>query len=245
MTAALLGLADRLRAFLPAFLVWTPATVGFYVLARVLYRRFPRWWLSPLFLAPVLLLALALGLGAGYAEYMRGAGWLMTLLGPATVAFALPIWEQRAVIRRLWPVLLAGVLAGSLTSVAVSCLLARLVHLPPGLELSLLPRSISTPFALIASGELGGAPNLTAVFVIVTGVGGATFGAALLARLPLASPEAKGAGLGMAAHAAGVAAALRLGRGEGSVAGLVMVLAGIANVLAAPLLAPLLARLPG
>jgi putative effector of murein hydrolase len=95
---------------------------------------------------------------------------------------------------------------------------------------------MSTPFAMTVSGDIGGVPNLTAVFVIFTGVFGAALGEAMLAILPLRSVLARGALFGMGAHAAGVAKAHEIGREEGSIAGLVMVLVGLLNVLAAPLL---------
>ena len=53
------------------------------------------------------------GLGVTYREYLSGTQWLVTLLGPATVAFAIPIHQNRRLIRRHWVVLLAGTLVGS------------------------------------------------------------------------------------------------------------------------------------
>jgi putative effector of murein hydrolase len=100
-----------------------------------------------------------------------------------------------------------------------------------------LPRSISTPFAMTISGEIGGAPDLTAVFVVVTGIAGAILGEVLLSWLPNSSWLARGTLLGVGAHGAGTAKAHELGRLEGSVAGLVMVLVGFFNVLLAPFVA--------
>ena len=223
-------------------LFWLAATVGCYAVARLANNRFRAWWSSPLLLACVLCLALAMGLNADYDDYMRGGHWLLLLLGPATVAFALPIYEYRAVIRRNWPVLLVGVLAGSTIAMLSAWGLARLFGLSQALTLSLLPRSMSMPFALIVSGDIGGVPDLTAVFVVLTAVLGVAMGEILLKWLPLRSALARGALFGMGAHGAGVAKAGEIGGEEGSIAGLVMILSGIGNVLAAPLLAVLLGR---
>jgi len=87
------------------------------------------------------------------------------------------------------------------------------------------------------SGDIGGIPDLTAVFVVLTGIFGAVLGELLLAWLPLRSALARGALFGMGAHGAGVAQARRMGQEEGAIASLVMILAGLCNVLAAPLLA--------
>lgn len=217
--------------------LWSAATIGFYVAAKALYARWRHWWLTPLLTTPLALLAAVLLLHTSYPTYIRGTGWLLSLLGPVTVAFAVPIYQQRAVIRRHWPVLLAGAVAGSVTSMLSAWAMATALHLPAAVRLSLLPRSMSTPFAVVVSGDIGGLPDLTAVFVIITGVFGMAFGEVMLARLPIRSALARGALLGMGAHGAGTAKAHELGPQEGSIAGLVMVLVGLLNVVAAPVLA--------
>lgn len=217
--------------------LWSAATIGVYVAAKSLYRRWRRWWLSPLLTTPLVLIAAVLLLHTSYPAYIRSTGWLLSLLGPVTVAFAVPIYQQRAMIRRHWPVLLVGAVAGSLTSMVSAWTMATLLHLPGAVRLSLLPRSMSTPFAVVVSGDIGGLPDLTAVFVIITGVFGVAFGELLLARLPIRSALARGALLGMGAHGAGTAKAHEIGRQEGSIAGLVMVLVGVLNVFLAPVLA--------
>lgn len=216
-------------------LAWSLVTIGFYWLAKQVYRRWPHWWLMPLAVAPVLVAAAVLSIHATYQEYIRGTKWLVLLLGPATVAFAIPIYEQRVLIRQHWPVLLIGMLVGSLTAIVSSWALATLVGLDHVLVLSLLPRSISTPFAMEVSGDIGGVPDLTAVFVVVTGIAGAVIGDMILTRVPIASALARGALFGVGAHGAGTARAQQIGETEGAVAGLVMVLVGLLNVVATPL----------
>jgi predicted murein hydrolase (TIGR00659 family) len=220
-----------------AALFWSAATVGLYLAAKRLYRRWPRWWLMPLAVTPALLIIAVLVLHGSYRDYIRGTHWLVALLGPATVAFAVPIYEQRALIRRHWPVLAIGVLAGSATAMGSSWALATVLGLDGTLRLSLLPRSMSTPFAMEVAGHIGGVPELTAVFVVLTGLLGAVLGEVALARFPIRSTLVRGALLGMGAHGAGTAKAHEMGREEGSIAGLVMVLVGLFNVLMAPLLA--------
>lgn len=223
--------------------LWILVTVGAYLLAGRLHRRSGAWWSSPLLTAPILLLAAAAALHVRYADYIRGPRLLVALLAPSTVAFAVPIYRRRALILRHWGLLTLGVLAGSLVSLVSSWALASWLGLDPRLRLSLLPRSISTPFAMTVSGTLGGVPALTAIFVLITGVAGAAVGEALLAVLPLRSTLARGALFGMGAHGVGTARALKLDPEMGAVAGLVMVLVGILNVLASPLLVRLLIRL--
>lgn len=215
---------------------WSLATIVFYLLSKRLHRRWPRWWLMPLAVAPALLMLAAIMLHESYRDYIRGTHWLVALLGPATVAFAVPIYEQRGLIRRRWPLLMIGMVMGSLTAIASSWALAYVLGVDGPLRLSLLPRSISTPFAMEVSGEIGGIPDLTAVFVVLTGVIGAALGDVVLARLPLRSRIAKGALFGIGAHGAGTARAHQIGREEGAVAGLAMVLVGLMNVAVAPVI---------
>jgi putative effector of murein hydrolase len=166
------------------------------------------------------------------------------LLGPATVAFAVPIYEQRKLIVRHWPALVIGIAVGSVTAIVTAWGLASALGVDDKLRLTLLPRSVSTPFAMAVSGQIGGIPDLTAVFVILTGVLGAAIGEVLLYSLPLRSALARGAAFGMAAHAVGSNKAHQINSEEGAIASLVMVLAmvlaGIVNVLAAPFLADFL-----
>lgn len=213
---------------------WSIVTVGLYVFARDLHRRQPRLWLSPLLVTPALVTALALLLHEGYRDYSRATHWLALMLGPAMVAFAVPIYERRSLIRRHWMSLAIGVVAGSGIAIVTAWTLASLLGLSGEVRLSLLTRSISTPFALAVSSDIGGTPELTAIFVLITGLVGAALGQALLRFAPT-SRLARGASFGMGAHGVGVATATQMSEEEGSIAGLVMVLAGIANVLVAAL----------
>ena len=222
-------------------LTWAAVTPGVYAASRRLNRRFSAWWSSPLLITWSACLFLLIASNTSYEDYLSGTNWLILLLGPTTVAFAVPIYEQRALIRRHGAVLLVGVLVGSGLSIACSWLLASLLHLSPELRASLLPRSITTPLAMIASSNIGGVPELTAVFTAVTGLFGAAIGAPLLDWLRIESGFAKSSLLAMGAHGAGVGRAYQFGQMEGSIASVVMVLAGLLNVIVASLAGFLLA----
>ncbi|PMY66714.1 MULTISPECIES: LrgB family protein [Pseudomonas] len=224
----------------PMPMFWLLLTLAAYLFSRWIYRRTGRYLLSPLILVPALLLAIAVPLHTAYAEYAANTHWLMLVLGPVTVAFAVPIWQQRQLLARHWSALLLGMLTGSAASIASSFGLARVLALDSSVTMSLVPRSITTPFAMPLAHDLGGVPELTAVFVMFTGVFGAMLGGVLLKWLPLRSALARGALFGVGAHGAGVSRAHEVGGEEGSVAGLVMVLTGLLNLFAAPLLASLL-----
>lgn len=221
-------------------LLWSTLTVGLYLAVKRVYLRRRQWWLTPLLMTPILLSFFILAFHVPYKEYLHGTHWLLVLLGPATVAFAAPIYEHRALIRRNWTLLAIGMVAGSATAIATSWVFATLLGIDGALRLSLLPRSISTPFAMEVSNSIGGVSDLTAVFVVLTGVLGAVLGQCLAGWLPLRSALSRGALFGMGAHAAGTAKAHEMGQEEGSIAGLVMVLVGLFHVLGASLLASVL-----
>lgn len=128
-----------------AMLFWSAATILLYLAAKRVYRRFPMWWLTPLAVTPLLLMALLIGMNENYRSYFGATHWLVALLGPATVAFAIPIFQQRATIRRYWPVLLVGVVMGSSSAMLSAWGLAHLLGLNDAISLSLMPRSMSTP----------------------------------------------------------------------------------------------------
>ncbi|MDD3311235.1 LrgB family protein [Pseudodesulfovibrio sp.] len=214
-----------------AAVFWIGATYFLFVVSRAMHRRMGAWWSSPLLMTCGSCLALALCLHASYGDYMRGGQWLLMLLGPATVAFALPIHEHRALIRKHWQTLLVGLACGSLLAFGGTWLVSGWLGLSDGLRLAILPRSFTTPFAMAFASDVGGSPDLAAVCVILTGVFGASIGGVLLRILPLRSSFARGMMFGMGAHGAGVARAREVGAEEEAVAGLVMVLAGVGCAL--------------
>ena len=212
-------------------------TVALYFVSKALYARYRSPWLTPLVAVPAVLAAIVLIAHIPYPVYFRDTSCLMWLLGPATVAFAVPIYEYRELLARHWISLAVGVTVGIVVAVGGSLLLARLLHLSPDLQRSLMTRSISTPFALAVSDKIHAPRELTALFVIATGIVGMLFGELVLALVPLRTRLARGALFGAAAHGVGTAKARELGGEEGVVASLTMMIAGVVMVLIAPLLA--------
>jgi len=189
----------------------------------------------PLVFTPILLVLILVFGHISYQNYMGEAHWLLWLLVPATIAFAVPVYDNLAVIKRHWMSLTAGVTTAVVVAVTSSVWLARLFTLPDEIQRSLAVRSITTPFALAAAKPIGGQPELVALFVVITGVFGMAVGDALFMRLAIREGMAKGAGFGAASHGAGTARSYELGPQEGVVASLVMMLSGVVMVLAAPL----------
>ena len=194
----------------------------------------------PLVLTPMVLVLLLVVTHISYQDYIGETHWLLWLLGPATIAFAVPVYENLSIIRRHWLSLSAEVITAVTVAVVSSVWLAKFLTLSEEVQRSLAVRSITTPFALEAAKQLGGQPDLVALFVVITGVFGMAVGDLLFLRLSVRSGLAKGAGLGASSHGAGTAKAYEMGSQEGVVSSLVMMLAGIITVIGAPLMGHLL-----
>jgi len=232
----MIALPSPLAPLLHACL-WLGLTLGAYAASVRVYRWRRAWWTAPLLVTWLLCAAFLLLSRTPYAEYFSGARWFVFLLGPATIAFALPVYRQRALIRRRAGLIAAGAVTGSLVAFGSGWALGRLLHLPADVAASLLPRSVTTPFAMAVSERIGGIPELTASLTAATGLFGAAVGEGLLAWLPLrrgfrsvACSLTAGAMLGMGAHGAGVARARERDEEGGAIAGLVMIGAGLLNV---------------
>lgn len=176
--------------------------------------------------------------GMSYQRYFAGAQFVHFLLGPATVALALPLVRQLPRLRRAFLPLAAALLLGCVTAIVSSVAIALLLGAGPELAATLSPKSATSPIAMAVSERLGGIPALTAAMVITTGIFGAVCGPWLFDRLGIASPAARGFALGLASHGIGTARAFQSGATTGAFAGLAMGLNGALTALIAPWLVP-------
>lgn len=219
-------------------LLWLTATIAVYRAMTLISRRFGSPpLLNPVLLSIIALVSILLLTGTPYAIYFDGAQFVHFLLGPATVALAIPLYESERTLRRIfWPAL-AGLIVGSATGITAAVLAGRLMGLSEQTLRSLAPKSITTPIAMGIAEQLGGLPSLTAVIVIVTGMMGALFGWELLGLVGVRDDSERGFALGLASHGLGTARSLQFSSEAGALAGLAMGLNGAMTSLLAPLLA--------
>ena len=211
------------------------ATVACYWANKRIYRKHPHPLLMPIVVTPMVLIGLSLLANVSYPQYIAQTHWLVWLLGPTTVAFALPLYEHRALLRKHWMSIATGVVVASAVSISTTIGFADAFGLSEALQKSLAVRSVTTPFAIEAEKVLGGSTDLATLFVLLTGVSGMLMGETVLRLLPrVRSKLAAGAILGGAAHGSGVAKARQFGEVQAVVASLVMMIAGAVNVLIAP-----------
>ena len=177
-----------------------------------------------------------LAVGQDYFAYLQGASPIQLMLGPATVALAVPLYRHIALIRKawVWALLPAGAIILSAAAFA-----ALMLWQGGGRELALasLPRSVTTPVALALAGPLGGSSSLVVFFVFATGISGVLFGVPLLRLLSIRSEQATGLSLGLTCHALGVMRALQISEKCAAFAVLGMGLMAVAGALLIPLVA--------
>lgn len=214
-------------------------TVAVYLATRAIFLAWRHPLLNPVFLSTIVIIA-ALKLGGFTLEDYRPAKEAMTfLLGPATVALALPLYNNRKVLKSHAPAVAAGVLAGSLATMAAALLLGRLLHLDGTVLLSLAPKSVTVPIAVEISRLSGGEATLTAAFVVATGMIGSILGPAALSLLRVKEPVARGLALGTVSHGQGTAVALLEGETAGAMSGVAMAIAAVFTAVIAPYYLPL------
>ena len=222
-------------------LLWLSMTLAVYLAGQWLFRRSGgRALFNPVALAIILLVSLLLLTGTPYTTYFSGAQFIHFLLGPATVALAIPLYLHWDRVRRLFLPLLAGLLTGSLTAILSAMGIAWLLGGSRQTLLSLAPKSVTTPVAMGIAEKIGGLPSLTAVMVIVTGVIGAVAAPALLKGLRIQDDAVKGFAIGVAAHGIGTARAFQISSLAGAFAGLAIGLNALLTALLTPLMASLL-----
>ncbi len=212
-------------------------TVFGYYCTKSLHGRFKKVWLIPLVSVPVLVVAVLLLAGISYQDYIQESHWLIWMLGPATVAFAIPVYENKRLIKHHWLSISIGVIVAVVTALLSTILLSKGLHLSELLQKSLAVRSITTPFAVVASKAIGGQPDLTAIFVVMTGIVGIVVGESMLSLFRVRSRHGKGAGLGACAHGSGTAIAYGIHSKAGTIASLIMLFSGVATVLISPAIA--------
>ena len=212
-------------------------TVTLFVLARFLYRKMGhRAWLNPVLLTVLVLVALLTWTNTSYEVYFEGAQFVHFLLGPATVALAVPLYRQIALVKRYPAALIASIITGSIVAMVSAVAIAKLGDVSVQTLISMAPKSITTPVAMGISEQLGGLPSLTAVLVILTGILGAAMGPWLLEKLRVTNAVAQGLAMGVASHGIGTGRAVYMNDVAAAFAGLAMGLNALITAVLVPVL---------
>jgi predicted murein hydrolase (TIGR00659 family) len=224
-------------------LLWLTVTLSVYAAADAVSlatNRHP--FANPVLHSIWIIGAFLLVTGTSYTTYFGGAQFVHFLLGPATVALAVPLYENRkAVLAAILPMLVALVV-GSLAAIISVVVLAEAAGLPRGVILALTPKSVTAGVAMGISESLHADPSLTAVSVVLTGIMGAIIVTPLMNRTGITDFRARGFAAGIAAHGIGTARAFQVDAVAGVFAGIAMSLNALVTSLLVPLAATLLVR---
>ncbi|MEB0159566.1 MULTISPECIES: LrgB family protein [unclassified Pseudomonas] len=210
-------------------------TLGAYQLMLAAYEK-TRWiFLQPVLISMVLVIGILISCGLTYVEYRKSTEILSILLGPATVALAVPLYLNLRRIKQLfWPTFTTLIIGGVLaTSLGVT--LGWLFGAEHMILMTMAPKSVTSPIAMLVAEQIGGVAPLAAVFVLITGVIGVIFGPGLLSVLGVKNHAARGMALGLTAHAVGTSVALQESEECGAFAALAMSLMGVATAVFLPL----------
>jgi predicted murein hydrolase (TIGR00659 family) len=214
----------RLWVYLQATpLFWLTATLGAYMIAdriALAARRHPV--VNPVAIAIALVGTLLALTGTDYRTYFNGAQFVHFLLGPATVALAVPLYRNLELVRRNLLPMAAALIVGAFVAIVSALIVARALGAPRAVLVSLAPKSVTAGVAMAVSETLGGAPPLTAVLVIATGILGAIMVTPLMNALGIRDYAARGFAVGLASHGIGTARAFAVDPIAGVFAGIAM-----------------------
>jgi len=218
-------------------LTWLAATLAAYAVGTAIFAAAgKRPIANPVLLAVLMLSGVLLATGTDYATYFEGAQFVHFMLGPATVALAVPLFHNRARIARTAGPMAVALAAGSLATMLSAVGIGWVLGLDRDALLALAPKSATSPVAIGVAEAIGAAPSLTAALVILTGITGAVVVTPLFNALGVRDLRARGFAAGVTASGIGTARAYQVHPVAGAFAGIGMGLNAFFTALAAPLL---------
>lgn len=218
-------------------LLWLTATVAAYLLAQQIAARGRNHpLLNPVGLAAGMLILVLVLSGTPYRTYFDGAQFVHFLLGPATVALAVPLFDNLSHVRRALAPMAAALTAGCVTAILSSAGIAKLFGSGHEMIATVAPKSVTTPIAMGVAEQLGGIPSLTAALVIATGVVGAIMAPPLVKLMGVNDEMAGGFAIGVGAGGIGTARAFQISELLGTFSGIGMAFNGLLTAILTPLL---------
>ena len=213
-------------------------TIVAYVVSREIFLRTRVTLLNPVFVSTIVIILVLFAFGIRGDQYQPGRELMTLLLGPATVALAVPLYRHRRLLVTYWTSIALGIVCGSVATIVTVVLFARWVSLDRMLVLAVAPKSVTTPVAIDIARILGTNMSITAVLVVSTGMVGAIVGPRVLTALRISDPIARGVAIGTTSHATGTAAILQEGETQGAMSAVAMALTAIFTAFVGPFLIP-------
>ncbi|MDY4888257.1 MAG: LrgB family protein [Sphaerochaetaceae bacterium] len=206
-------------------------SLGAYFLGLLVKRKLKLAIFNPLLIAVLATIIFLVITRTSYETYRKGSRFLDWLLTPATVALAIPLYEQLEMLKRNWKAVLLGVASGMITSILSVLAICFLFHLPHEYYVSFLPKSVTTAIGMVLSQEMGGYVPITVSVIVMTGIVGNIVSPFVLKIGRINDPVAKGIAIGTSSHVIGTSKAMEMGEVEGAFSSISLVISGIMTVL--------------
>ncbi len=205
-------------------------SISAYGLGFLLKKKFKLAIFNPLLISIIITVAALLLLNIDYDAYNEGAEYLNWFLTPATVALAVPLYEQLSLLRKNFAAIILGIVSGVLTSLVCVFLMALAFGLSHTEYVTMLPKSITTAIGMGVSEELGGYVTISVAVIVITGVLGNVIAPFICKLFRIKNPVAKGIAIGTSSHAVGTTKAMEMGEVEGAMSSLSIAVSGILTV---------------
>ena len=190
--------------------------------------------LNPLLTAILMIIGLLLFFHIDYETYNQGGRYLSYFLTPATICLAVPLYRHLSLLKHNFRAVIWGISSGVLANMVSVWLFSAILGLTHKEYVTLLPKSITTSVGMSISRELGGITPITVAAIIITGVFGNVISDLVMKVARIKEPVARGAALGTSAHAIGTVKAMEMGKTEGAVSSLAIVVSGLLTVFWSP-----------
>ncbi|WP_042461406.1 LrgB family protein [Neobacillus dielmonensis] len=213
-------------------------TIAVYIGASKLAKRFPSPFTTPILTATIAIIAILSLLHINYNEYTVAKDWMTFLLGPATVALAVPMYNNQKIIKERLKPAVFGLVSGTIATITSAVWLSKLLGLSDTIQATSAVKAVTTPVAIEAAALIGGNPPLAAAFVITAGIFGAVLGPILLTLMKITDPFSRGIGIGTVSHGIGTSQIMTEGPVQGAVSSMAMGFAAIITSILLPWLYP-------
>lgn len=192
--------------------------------------------LNPLILSIVFIIIILKLFNIPFDNYYNGAEIFNTLIIPATVALAIPLYRNFELLKKYSKEILMTIFLSTISLTVLSILIMKFLNFENDIISSLIPKTVTTAIAISLAEKLNGIPSITVICVIVCGNIGALFASPIFSFFKINNPISQGISLGVSSHAVGTARASELGEIQSSMSGLALIITGIILVFTAPLI---------
>ena len=194
-----------------------------------LTRHFPLC--NPSIIGMIIIIGTLSLLDIDYDTYNSGGQFFTLLLLPTTAALAIPIYRQRATLKKYLLPILIGTAVGSFCGIGSVWLMCKFFAYDSFLNYSMLSKSVTTPIAMELTRLLGGEVSIILICVTIAGIAASFYVPLFLKLFKIKNPVAAGIATGTASHGFGTGVVMEINQEMGAMSGLAIGISGLFTVL--------------